>query len=335
VNGSSLPAVPPALVFAPPFGLRSAFTQSILATKRPAAAIWRRRGIDLRTRSTAATLDCGDGVRLVAHHAAPLQEPARGLVVLIHGWEGSHESNYLYSMACALHAAGHEVWRLNLRDHGGTHDLNEDMFHSARIGEVIEAVKAIEARSTSRPLTVIGFSLGGNFSLRVGLHGPAAGLRPALCVGISPMMNPDTTLRAIDEGSSAFRGYFIKKWHRTLAAKELAWPGRYDFTEQRRFKNFIEMTRHFVETHTEYSRMEDYFDRYTLTPDLLHASPTPLAIVTSADDAVIPIRDFDGLSATGSVVAYDRLDRGGHCGFVQNWRLEAWTEARVSNLLSG
>jgi predicted alpha/beta-fold hydrolase len=31
----------------------------------------------------------------------------------------------------------------------------------------------------------------------------------------------------------------------------------------------------------------------------------------------------------GSVVAYDRLARGGHCGFIRNWRLEAWTEARV------
>lgn len=324
---------PPAPPFAPAFGLRSGLAQSVLATKRPAAWLWKRRGIDLRSSSTAHELDCGDGVRLVAHHSPARRSPADGLVVLIHGWEGSHESNYLYSMACALHAAGYDVWRLNLRDHGGTHGLNEQMFHSARIAEVVGAVKAIEARSASRPLFVVGFSLGGNFSLRVGLHGPAASVRPALCIGISPVVNPYATLVAIDAGPRAFQGYFTSKWRKTLDAKSRAWPGRFDFADQRDLKSFVEMTRVFVATQTEYAAMDDYFAAYTLAPAMLEASPTPLAVITSADDSVIPIVDFEGLAARGSVVAYDRHERGGHCGFISNWRCEAWTEARVLALL--
>src|SRR5690606_25507347 len=124
---------------------------------------------------------------------------AHGLVVLIHGWEGCHESTYLYSMACALFAAGYNVFRLNLRDHGGTHHLNREVFHSARIAEVVGAIRAVQALDGARPLFVVGFSLGGNFALRVGMHGPAAGVTPRLTVGICPSINPRATIAAIDE----------------------------------------------------------------------------------------------------------------------------------------
>src|SRR3546814_20301453 len=91
-------------------------------------------------------------------------------------------------MACAVDAAGYSVFRLNLRDHGGSHHLNRDFFHSARINEVLGTIKAVQAFDTATPLYVIGFSLGGNFALRVGLQGPAAGLHPPMrseesCVG--------------------------------------------------------------------------------------------------------------------------------------------------------
>src|SRR3546814_19349350 len=96
-------------------------------------------------------------------------------------------------MACAVDAAGYSVFRLNLRDHGGSHHLNRDFFHSARINEVLGTIKAVQAFDTATPLYVIGFSLGGNFALRVGLQGPAAGLHPRMAIGISPAINPRAT----------------------------------------------------------------------------------------------------------------------------------------------
>ncbi|HZP13807.1 MAG TPA: hypothetical protein VFB36_15415, partial [Nevskiaceae bacterium] len=65
-----------ALSFDPPFGLRAAFTQSLLATKRPARWLWRRRGIDL-SQAPQTLLDCGDGVRLTGYHSP--QPSPRGL----------------------------------------------------------------------------------------------------------------------------------------------------------------------------------------------------------------------------------------------------------------
>ena len=69
------------------------------------------------------------------------------------------------------------MFRLNFRDHGETHHLNRAMFHSCRIDEVVGA-RETESRQrfTARPFVIGGFSLGGNFALRVALRAPAAGI---------------------------------------------------------------------------------------------------------------------------------------------------------------
>ena len=326
-----------ATAFNPAPGLRSAFVQSMLASKRPARWLWRRRGLDLNASARFVELvtadEHGAPVTLTGWHSA--KPNPRSLVVLIHGWEGSHDSSYLYGLACTLHTAGHSVFRLNLRDHGSTHHgLNEGMFHSARMAEVLGAVhgtQALEAPGT--PLQVVGFSLGGNFALRVGLYGPAAGIQPALCVGISPALNPGSTLRAIDEGPALINRYFLDKWRKTMDAKARAFPSRYDFAPQKKLRNFTEITRTFVAEHTEYPDLETYLAQYTLRPAQLMQSPTPLAVLTARDDSVCPPADFEGLSAAGSVRHYLATPRGGHCGFIQDWTLRSWAEGEVSRWL--
>lgn len=320
-------------MFRPSFGLRNGFVQSVLATKRPAQRIWRKRGVDLN-HVPELTLDCGEGVRLTGFHNPQSDgQASQGLVILIHGWEGSHESSYLYSMACALWQAGYNVFRLNLRDHGGTHHLNEDLFHSARMDEVLGAVRAVRALDKTNPFSVIGFSLGGNFALRVGLRGPQAGLSPQLCIGISPAINPGSTLEAIDSGPALVNRYFLDKWAKTLDAKAKAWPDRYDFSGYLSLQSFVAITEKFVEQFTEYDTLADYLAQYTLTPEMLMRSPTPLAILTAADDTVIPLRYFEGLKTTGPIRAFEIAEHGGHCGFIKNWRMDCWAEERVLVLL--
>lgn len=325
--------MPKTAAFNPSPGLRTAFVQSMLASKRPVRWLWKRRGIDLNTKSALVTLDTTDEqgapVQLTGLHTP--HSAAISLVVLIHGWEGSHDSSYLYGLACSLHAAGHALFRLNLRDHGSTHHgLNEGMFHSARLAEVLGAIRQIQRQyGSGLPLQVVGFSLGGNFALRVGLAGPAVGVAPTLCIGISPAVNPGSTLRAIDDGPRLINRYFLDKWRKTMQAKASAFPQRYDFSGQTSLGNFTEITRAFVLAHTEYPDLDTYLAQYTLTAAHLMASPTPLAILTAEDDSVCPPADFRGLTESGNVRHYIATPRGGHCGFIQNWRFESWADKVV------
>lgn len=318
-------------LFQPQWPLRHAHVQSALASFKPRN--WPRRRHAMAAAATAHVLDCGDGVRLMGYHSPqPVGAAPRGLAVLIHGWEGCHESVYLFSLACTLYEQGYNVFRLNLRDHGASHHLNEELFHSARIAEVLGALRAIATLDATRPQFVIGFSLGGNFALRVALRGPGAGIRPDLCVGICPAINPRATLMALDDGPKLFNRYFMGKWHRTLRAKAAAWPGRYDFSELLPMTRFLDITAAFVERYTEYGQLDRYLAEYTLTPDRLAAAQAPLAVITAQDDPVVPFTDFAGLVDRENL-RFLAPRYGGHCGFVENFRLRSWAEQRILELL--
>lgn len=324
----------PVTPFHPSGLLRHAHLQSVLASQSPHRRLWLRRGSRMEALSHYNELDAGHGARLAGWHSPqPAGHAPRSLVVLIHGWEGSHASAYLYGMACALHAAGHAVLRLNLWDHGGSLHLNEDIFHSARIDETVAAIRSAQAlEAVGTPLFVIGFSLGGSFALRTALRGPALGLHPRLCIGVSPVMDGEAALRAIDQGPLIYRLFFMDKWRRSMRAKAAAWPQRWQFAGLPS-GSILAATRHFAEAHLPFGAVENYYAAYRITPAQLMASPTPVAVITAQDDPIIPFADFSGLSVGGPVVAFDAPERGGHCGFIENFALEAWTERRVRSLL--
>ena len=98
------------------------------------------------------------------------------IAVLVHGWEGNAESLYILSLGQQLFDRGFDVVRLNLRDHGDTHHLNRELFHSCRLPEVVGAVQSLQAVVPGQPLHLVGFSLGGNFMLRVAAQAGEAGL---------------------------------------------------------------------------------------------------------------------------------------------------------------
>lgn len=325
----------PGSEFHPNRALCHAHVQSVLATKGPRRRLWRARGSRMEAVASDQELDAGDGARLCGWHSPQAAAtPARGRVVLIHGWEGSHNSVYLYSMACALYGAGYEVFRLNLRDHGDSFHLNEGIFHSARIDETVRAIAAIAWQDRQAPLSVIGFSLGGSFALRVARRGPELGVAPRLCVGISPLMQAASALHAIDRCPLVYRIHFMRKWRRSLREKAAAWPERWQFPEDQMPRGSLyQATKVFVERYLGFGPVENYFAAYALTPGMLVGAGAPVAVIAAKDDPVIPFGDFEGLAVKGSVLAFDTPERGGHCGFIENFAMETWTEQRVLGLL--
>src|SRR5262249_29415902 len=150
------------------------------------------------------------GTRLQAYAARAEAQSAHSVspvAVLLHGSEGSAESLYVLSLAQQLFAHGFEVLRLNLRDHGATHHLNRELFHSCRLAEVIGAVGAIQQRYRDRLLYLAGFSLGGNFMLRVAAQARQHQLRLAGVVAISPVLEPTATLSALERAPAHYQWY--------------------------------------------------------------------------------------------------------------------------------
>jgi len=325
--------VTPDRSFRPPRLLRDPLVQSVLAT-----VAWRKALVAGRRRhppSETVVLDAGDGVRLgaLADVRAPGAGPAVGRVaILLHGWEGSARSTYLESLRPGLLDDGWILYRLNFRDHGGTHDLNPGLFHSCRIDEVVGAVAAIADRHPGAPVAIAGYSLGGNFALRVALRGPARGIPVRRVVAVNPVIDPADTLVALESGPAAIHRYFVRRWRRSLAAKRRAYPDLYDLTDWLPLSDLRGQTRWLIERHTGYPSLEAYLDGYSIAGDRLRDLGVPATLVTSEDDPIIPVRGARSLRPSDRLTV-EIQRRGGHCGYVEDYRLGSWIDRRVRALL--
>jgi predicted alpha/beta-fold hydrolase len=267
-------------------------------------------------------VDCGDGARLLLHLNEPRNAERSGTVVLIHGWEGSASSTYMLSAGSQLWSAGYRVARLNLRDHGDSHHLNRALFHSCRLDEVVGAVKWVQQEFPDSPLYLGGYSLGGNFALRVAARADAADLDIRRVVAICPVLNPEQTMEALDSGWAGYRMYFIHKWRRSLKLKRAAFPSDYDFSNLERFKTLESMTDYFVRHYTEYPDLLTYLRGYALAGDRLAGMRVPSEMLVAEDDPVIPVKGLEQLARPDSL-RIRRSAFGGHCGFLENYRLRS------------
>ncbi len=207
---------------------------------------------------------------------------------LLHGWEGSAESLYILSLGQQLFERGFEVVRLNLRDHGDTHHLNRELFHSCRLPEVVGAVVSLQRLFPGKPLHLVGFSLGGNFMLRVAAQAGDAGLDVAKVIAVSPVLDPGETLIALEHGMPGYQFYFVRKWMRSLLKKQALWPGDYDFRELGRLADLRRMTAELVRRFTEFPSLDDYLNGYSITGGRLARLEVPANIITALDDPIIP-----------------------------------------------
>lgn len=276
-------------------------------------------------------LECGEGVRLQCLVSSPAHSNGRP-VVLLHGWEGSAESLYVLSLAQRLFARGFEVVRLNLRDHGETHHLNRGLFHSCLLPEVVAAVRALQGFFPDHALQLVGFSLGGNFVLRVAAQAREAGLNLARVIAVSPVLDPHVTMAMLQRGMPGYERYFVRKWLRSLRRKQAAWPDSYDFRALKRMRDLKQMTAELVRHYTEFASLDDYLNGYAITGERLAQLATPAHILTSLDDPIIPVADLAHIAWPPSL-AVTLTRYGGHCGFFENFRGPTWLERRVMMLL--
>ncbi len=319
--------------YQPPPWLRNPHLQSMLAS----SGVRLRRGQQLLASSGAVTgeliLDGGDGVRLQAWHSRLPGNAPVGLALLLHGWEGSAESSYMRMTAARMLEQGFDVVRLNFRDHGNTHHLNPGIFHSCRIGEVVHAAGDLASRFPGLPLVAAGYSLGGNFVLRLALHAPAAGVPLRHVASVCPVLDPAQTMDSIERGPAMYDWYFRRKWTGSLRRKRELFPELADCDDAVLRLGIRALTGWLVERHTAFATLQDYFDGYSIAGQRLSALQVPADILMARDDPVIPFTSF----RHWRLPVHARLEIarwGGHCGFIENLRGDGFSERWVAQRLA-
>jgi hypothetical protein len=250
------------------------------------------------------------------------------MFILIHGWEGSADSTYIQLLANSLYTKGNaSIFRLNFRDHGETHHLNKDIFHSCRLNEIVQAVQQIIHKFPHKNIYLCGFSLGGNFSLRVASKAYSENIKLSKVFAISPPINPKKSMIAIEK-SGLYSKYFMRKWQKSLEKKQRVYPKSFSNSHYKKIKSLDKLTEMLIIQHTEYDTTDQYFQGYQITDEIVDQIKTPTHIITSWDDPVIPFEDFEFLENKQNIKLVT-TKHGGHCGFINSWKLNSWVEQYI------
>ncbi|WP_372682980.1 YheT family hydrolase [Desulfosarcina sp.] len=272
-----------------------------------------------------AILTTAEGVRLSGFMSRQPRHHNKGLAILLHGWEGSSDSTYIRTTGRFLFNRGFDVFRLNLRDHGPSHHLNTGIFYAVLLDEVFDAVRQISEAEHGKPVMLAGFSLGGNFVLRIARRCAMQAIdNLRQIISISPVLDPDKATDRIDNSRFILK-YFLKKWRRSLTIKQRLFPKRYDFSAIMDVDNIREMTERLLARYSDYDSATSYFRGYSLTNNDLQGVTVPTTIITAEDDPIIPVEDFYNLH-TSPATRLIVQPYGGHNGFLEGWRLNGWYE---------
>ena len=314
--------------FIPPLIIRNRHIQSIMNSLGPRK--FRANRIANELISKRIVIETKKGVRLLAKHTISNAERSvrkiKYLVVLLHGWEGSSESAYMITTTNTLLVNGFDVLRLNFRDHGDSHSLNKELFNSTRIDEVGDAIKEFKDTNEYQNILLGGFSLGGNFALRISSD-RGSELSIAATIAICPPIDPNNAMRKMNDSLFIYHYYFIKRWRRSLKKKLNYFPNKTIERLLKQANTLTSMNETFIPKLTKFSTPEEYFKSYELSGDRLKAISSPTHIITSKDDPIIPSEDMEKLCENKNI-QQEIYEYGGHCGFIENLKGESWLQTR-------
>lgn len=325
------PIVPPlpqgVSAFKPPLWMRYHLVQTLLASLK-----FRKRGANpMVDAGEDMILDCDDGARLKGNYSPHPDNKA--LVIFLHGWEGSQDSTYVVTAGRRVYERGASVFRLNYRDHGDSHALNEGLFYSTLFNEVFDAVRQAAKLANGAPVYIVGFSLGGNFALRIARSLRDLSIQNLKHIfAISPVVNPWGAAPLIDL-NPLYQRYFLKKWTKSLRKKEALFPHLYDFKELLSQKTVLGITERLLPQYSEFPDMKSYFDSYRVDKWDLERCIVPISMITAADDGMIPVEDVLELKLNFRAKRIIHA-HGGHNGFFQTLLGPTWYDDYIEKIIN-
>lgn len=308
--------------YRPPLALRSGHLQTVLPTlfRRVDGVAYRRERLEL---------DDGDFLDLDWVG----RPEAAAVAVVAHGLEGSSDRAYVRGMVRELARRGWAVCAWNLRGCSGEPNRLLRTYHSGMtpdLGAVVGHVLAEGAASVA----VVGFSLGGNLTLKwLGEQGGRLDPRVVAGAGVSVPVD----LAASSETMEAWsRRIYMLRFMRSLTEKVAEKADRFDGapdpTVVRRARTFREFDGLFTAPVHGFESAEDYWARASSLP-VLPAIRVPTLLVNALDDPFLAPSCFPTTVAADTPhLTLLMPEHGGHVGFIRRSGIY-WSEDVVGRFL--
>ena len=258
-----------------------------------------------------------DGDRLVIHDDQPAQWiTGDRIVIILHGLVGCHGSPYMVRIADKLNRHGIRTMRVDMRGFGDSSFISRSHLHGGCSPDLDDIIDDVSRHSPLSKLSVIGFSIGGNVSLKAaGDWGDSPPQNVDSIFAVSPPVDLQKTAGNLRQfGNRIYDYYFMRqlKKHLTLRRRKVA--GLVDNGLNPLPDRLLQFDDEFVAPVLGYSGAREYYAACSSGPVLKNIS-VPTIILSSEDDPIVPFEIYseNEMSTRVSVVS---TKQGGHLGFL-------------------
>jgi predicted alpha/beta-fold hydrolase len=242
----------------------------------------------------------------------------RPTAIIVHGLEGSSNSQYVVGNSNKLWRAGCNVIRMNMRNCGGTEALSPTLYHSGLSNDVLAVMNFFVAQHGLRSMSLIGYSMGGNLVLKLaGELGTAAPPELRSVIGISPAVDLGPSADALHLPQN--RLYELKFLHnllRRFRRKAQLFPNAYDANRATGVRSLREFDDRITGFYSGFAGAADYYYR-AAAARVLDSIVVPTLILHALDDPFVRITtESRSKLRTNPHITLIETAHGGHCAFL-------------------
>jgi predicted alpha/beta-fold hydrolase len=264
--------------------------------------------------------------RLLGHcHWQPGKPKDAPVIVIVHGLEGSSDSNYVHGIAEKAFHRGFHVVRMNQRNCGGTEALTSTLYNSGMSGDYRSVFEELSNVDGFEQIFFAGYSMGGNLvSKMAGEFGAAVpkALR-GVCI-VCPALDLGACADALERG-------FVKGLMSRYARKHKLFPERYPIAGLGPIRTVRQFDDVITAPQFGYRDAQDYYDNVG-AKRVAGQIRVPMLMITAQDDPFVPYASFLAAKISENpVIQFVAPQHGGHCAFISkhSGRERFWAEQRI------
>jgi uncharacterized protein len=262
-------------------------------------------------------------------------EKRRGVpvLVIVHGLEGSSDSNYVLGIAEKAFYRGYHVVRMNQRNCGGTERLTPTLYNSGMSGDYRAVFDELSNGDRFEQIFFAGYSMGGNLVTK--MAGEYGGNVPealrAICV-VCPALDLAACADALERpGNFFYQWHFVSGLMARYRRKAKLFPGKYP----RSGFGQVGTVRQFDDVITApqfgFRDAQEYYEAVG-AKKLIAQVRLPSLVITAQDDPFVPFESFvRARVAANPAIRFLAPAHGGHCGFISKHpgAQRFWAEERI------
>jgi uncharacterized protein len=254
------------------------------------------------------------------------------VVVVVHGLEGSSDSNYAKGIADKGWTRGFHTIRMNQRNCGGTERLTPTLYNSGLSGDYLAVLEELIEEGFQK-IFFAGYSMGGNLVMKMaGELGESAPKELRGVAGVCPALDLSRCADALEERQNyLYQWHFVRGLMDRYRRKCALFPDRYSLNGFGKVRTVREFDDEITAPCFGFKDAEEYYESAS-AKKVIDKVRVPMLVMTAQDDPFVPYVSFLAAKVDENpVVQFVAPQHGGHCGFVSRFEgpERFWAEERI------